>query len=161
MRAFLIIVLCLASFGTIAVSIFGVGNADPGLFGLEVANGEPTLFGVGLGQKIPWNATEGSSHYALCTNDMYHHSENIDIHSQWDCYTFSPGLEYRDAQFVNHRVYVDRTNRQMVAVLAHSLPINSRSGVSLVRFKNDLLVIRAVRHRVCTGGLIIYHICGI
>ena len=165
MRGFLITLLCLAIFGTVAVSIFGAGNADSWqsgsgpdttesrLFVMGVGNGEPTLFGVGLGQKIPWNATEGSSHYALCTNDMYHHSENIDIHSQWDCYTFSPGLEYRDAQFVNHRVYVDRTNRQVVAVLAHSLPINSRSGVSLVRFKNDLLQHAFSRYGQCETRL--------
>ena len=138
MRAFLITVLCLASFGTIAVSIFGVGNADPGLFGLEVANGEPTLFGVGLGHEVPLDATEGFSHYTLCTNDMYRHSENIDIPSQWECYMFSPESKYRDSQFVNHRVYVDRTNRQVVAVLAHSRPPNSRSPGALAQFK-DLL----------------------
>ena len=138
MRAFLITVLCLASFGTIAVSIFGVGNADPGLFGLEVANGEPALFGIGLGQVVPWDTSEGFSHYTLCTNDMYRHSENIDIPSQWECYMFSPESKYQDSQFVNHRVYVDRTNRQVVAVLAHSRPQNSRSPESLAQFK-DLL----------------------
>ena len=177
MRTFLTTLLCLALFGMIAVSIFGIGNigswlsgsgpdnAHPTLFGIGLGdvkptpldfgsgNAAPTLFGVGLGQEIPWNATKGSSLYALCTNDMYHHSENIEIPSQWDCYTFSPELEYRDVQFVNHRVYVDRTNRQVVAVLAHSLPINSRSGVSLVRFKNDLLQHAFSRYGQCETRL--------
>ncbi len=150
MRAFLITLLCLAIFGTITVSIFGVGDTDPRLFdserdktdptlfGMGVGNVEPTLFGVGLGHEVPLDATEGFSHYTLCTNDMYRHSENIDIPSQWECYMFSPESKYQDSQFVNHRVYVDRTNRQVVAVLAHSRPQNSRSPESLAQFK-DLL----------------------
>ena len=93
MRVFLIILFCLAIFGTIAVSIFGVGNADswlsgsgpdntaPTLFGMGIGNGEPALFGIGLGQEVPWNTTEGFSYYTLCTNDMYRHSRNIDIPS--------------------------------------------------------------------------------
>ena len=177
MRVFLITLLCLAIFGTIAVSIFGIGNAyswlsgsgsgnvDPRLFGMEVGNGdpglfgmgvghvEPTLFGIGLGQVIPQDATDGTSHYTPCANDMYRGSENIDIPSQWECYMFSPESKYRDSQFANHRVYVDRTNRQVVAVLAHSLPINSRSGVSLVRFKNDLLQHAFSRYGQCETRL--------
>ena len=176
MRVFLITLLCLAIFGTIAVSIFGIGNAyswlsgsgsgnvdprlfgmevgngDPGLFGMGVSNGEPTLFGVRLDQEVPWDTTERSSHYTLCTNDMYRHSENIDIPSQWECYMFSPESAYRDSQFVNHRVYVDRTNRQVVAVLAHSLPINSRASISLVRFK-DLLKHAFSRYGQCETRL--------
>lgn len=150
MRVFLITLLCLSVFGTIAVSIFGVGNADswlsgsgPGnadarLFDMGVGNGDPTLFGIGLGQAVPRDDTEGSSHYTLCTNDMYRHSANIDIPSQWECYMFSPESKYRDSQFANHRVYVDRINRQVVAVLAHSRPQNFRSPGSLAQFK-DLL----------------------
>ena len=176
MRVFLITLLCLAIFGTIAVSIFGIGNAyswlsgsgsgnvDPRLFGMEVGNGdpglfgmgvghvEPTLFGIGLGQVIPQDATDGTSHYTPCANDMYRGSENIDIPSQWECYMFSPESEYRDSQFVNHRVYVDRTNRQVVAVLAHSLPINSRASISLVRFK-DLLKHAFSRYGQCEARL--------
>ena len=164
MRAFLITLLCLAIFGTITVSIFGVGDTDPRLFdserdktdptlfGMGVGNVEPTLFGVGLGQKVPRDAPECSSHYTLCANDMYRHSENIDIPSQCECYMFSPESEYRDSQFVNHRVYVDRTNRQVVAVLAHSLPTNSRASISLVRFK-DLLKHAFSRYGQCETRL--------
>ena len=176
MRTFLITLLCLAIFGTIAVSVFGVGNTDPWLSGSGLGNAAPmllgmgggnveptlsglgggngalSLFGIGLGQEVPWDTTERSSHYTPCANDMYRHSENIDIPSQWECYMFSPESECRDSQFVNHRVYVDRTKRQVVAVLAHSRPQTFRAPESLVRFK-DLLKHAFSRYGQCETRL--------
>ena len=104
---------------TFLASLFGFVRL--GVFAAAVFGGDdsaPSLFGVGLGETINRDVVESLSRYTLCTNERYRYSMNIDISSQWKCYMLSPEPRYQSNQFYNHRVIIDNTNRQIIAVLA-------------------------------------------
>ena len=112
MKMLLASLLYLACIGAFAADIFGKENA------------EPTLFGIRLGQTIPFGGAESFSRYTLCTNIRDRNSHNIEIPSQFECYMFSPTAVYQAPQFRYHRIVTDNTNHQVVAVFARFNSIN-------------------------------------
>ncbi len=74
-----------------------------------------SLFGVRLGQKI---AVDGSMSFMQC--DGFRHSSNLKVPANWDCFMFTVTNEYYGVRFMNHRVFLDRTSRRVIAVLANA-----------------------------------------
>ena len=108
-RVFLVGIFCFVSLGVlVSVSSIFVRKGSPS-----------SLFGIRLGQTMPHEGSESFMHCRLYTNLCHRYSCNIKIPSQWECYMFSPESEIIDSSFRDHRFFIDRTNRQVVAVLAN------------------------------------------